>query len=118
MSKTKQSKPLRGEKLLKTAINQILKHPETWDQGKWHSDCGTKHCLAGWCQILAGKPAIAVRAKWDAMDALEISWCEADYLFYPHCTLPQMYHFAENLSRNRFDREGVRRKKQLTPFDL
>ncbi len=29
-------------------VAQIEAHPETWDQGSWHSPCGTKHCIAGW----------------------------------------------------------------------
>lgn len=29
-------------------VAQIEAHPETWDQGTWHSSCGTKHCIAGW----------------------------------------------------------------------
>jgi uncharacterized protein YjbI with pentapeptide repeats len=29
-------------------VAQVEAHPETWDQGTWHSTCGTKHCIAGW----------------------------------------------------------------------
>jgi hypothetical protein len=29
-------------------VAQVEAHPETWDQGAWHSTCGTKHCIAGW----------------------------------------------------------------------
>jgi hypothetical protein len=29
-------------------LSQITEHPETWDQGEWHSSCQTRHCVAGW----------------------------------------------------------------------
>jgi hypothetical protein len=35
-------------------VEQIEQHPETHDQGQWHSACGTKHCAAGWAVQLAG----------------------------------------------------------------
>ena len=35
-------------------LQQIQEHPETHDQGTWHSPCGTKHCAAGWACVLAG----------------------------------------------------------------
>ena len=35
-------------------IEQVTKHPETWDQGQWHSACGAKHCIAGWAVNLSG----------------------------------------------------------------
>ena len=47
MSITKEEK-----QLLAKAMNQILEHPETWDQTVWH--CGTSHCFGGWVQIFGG----------------------------------------------------------------
>jgi uncharacterized protein YjbI with pentapeptide repeats len=38
-------------------LAQIKAHPETHDQSEWHSDCGTKHCVAGWACVLAEVPA-------------------------------------------------------------
>lgn len=47
--------PLNRELMQKT-MDQILLHPETWNQSVWHSDCGTSHCFAGWAQnILVGR---------------------------------------------------------------
>jgi hypothetical protein len=105
----KNTEPLRGEKLLKTAINQILKHPETWYQGSWHSACGTKHCIAGWCQILSGHAQNELTTKEDAQKALEITSYEAANLFRPDCSLAEMYYFAENFNRAGFNRAGFNR---------
>jgi hypothetical protein len=49
--------PLKGKILLTQAFNQILLHPETHEQGSWHTDCGTKHCLFGWVQMLNDRNA-------------------------------------------------------------
>jgi hypothetical protein len=106
--KTK-NEPLRGEKLLKAAVNQILAHPETWEQTLWHSSCGTKHCIAGWCQILSGKPAVPDLAKEEARAALGISPFEADYLFHGYRTLGEIYYFAEHFSSAGYDRAGYDR---------
>lgn len=125
--------PLRGERLLKAAINQILLHPETWDQKVWHSPCRTKHCLAGWCQILAGYPPDSRFASSDARTALGISSGEASYLFARYMTLEEMYHYAKNFSLNGYNEDGWNKycmsrdhrlrtfpsgADGLTPFDL
>ena len=34
-------------------LEQIISHPETYDQAVWHSTCGTKHCVAGLCVKLS-----------------------------------------------------------------
>ena len=110
--------PLRGEKLLKTAVNQILAHPETWNQKEWHSECGTKHCIAGWCQILSGKPS-SDQAKEDAKEALGISESDADYLFRGGCSLGEIYYFAQHFNRDGFNRDGFDRDgNKLIPFTL
>ena len=103
------TEPLRGEKLLKTAINQILAHPESWDQTSWHSDCGTRHCLAGWCQILGGRKADGAKASADAAELLGISSCEASVLFRASCGLGEMYAFAQKMSLAGYDRDGYDR---------
>jgi hypothetical protein len=100
---------LTGEKLLKTAVNQILAHPETWDQSNWHSPCGTKHCIAGWCQILAGKPANDDTAKEDAMEALGLNEEEANTLFRASTSLPEIYYFATHFNETGYDRDGYDR---------
>lgn len=35
-------------------LRTIVHNPQSWDQEKWHSSCGTTHCVAGWCQVLGG----------------------------------------------------------------
>jgi hypothetical protein len=100
---------LTGEKLLKAAVNQILAHPETWDQSQWHSHCGTKHCIAGWCQILAGLRRDDATASSDAANALGISSRDATFLFQGNRTIGQIYHFAKNFNRAGFDRAGFNR---------
>jgi hypothetical protein len=35
-------------------VAQIEAHPESHDQGTWHSECGTKHCIAGFATHLSG----------------------------------------------------------------
>ena len=120
--------PLRGEKLLKTAVNQILAHPNTWDQTHWHSSCGSKHCIAGWCQILAGHVADEGCVTSQAQEALGISMADRAWLFAPIRTLAEIYRFAETFSagfdRDGFDRDGFDRAgrdragKPLTPFEI
>ena len=103
------TEPLRGEKLLKTAINRILADPASWDQASWHSACGTRHCLAGWCQILGGRPAKSSEARADATELLGISLSEADALFRPTCGIGEMHAFAANFSLVGYDRDGYDR---------
>lgn len=100
---------LTGAKLLRTAVNQILDHPETWDQTKWHSPCGTKHCIAGWCQILSGAPVNEYTVIEDAQKALGITDFEASVLFAGSQTLGKIYNFAKVFDRAGFDREGLDR---------
>lgn len=109
---------LTGEKLLKTAVNQILLHPETWKQSAWHSDCGTKHCIAGWCQILAGKTQSDM-ASQDAREALGLNPGDANWLFAPDRSLANIYFFAKNFLGAGYDRAGYDRAgTKLTPFEL
>ncbi len=117
--------PLRGEKLAKAVINQILKAPETWEQKNWHSSCGTKHCFAGWAQILGGGNPQDVSAQSDATRFLEISPYEASILFAGDATLPMLYSFARDYSAGRdaagytragYDRAG--KKLEMVPFEL
>ena len=95
--------PLRGEKLLKAAVNQILAHPETWNQVVWH--CDTGHCIAGWCQILAGRPQNSATVADEAMNDLGISFAERAWLFAGSRRLVEIYGFAERFSAG-FDRDG------------
>jgi hypothetical protein len=101
---------LTGKKLLQTAVNQILAHPKTWNQSVWHSPCRTKHCIAGWCQILSGNPEDDNYTVRDAAQtALGISHEEAFYLFRSDCTLTEIYNFAKNFDVVGYDRGGFSR---------
>ena len=41
---------------LRAAVaTQISEHPESHDQGEWHSSYRTRHCVAGWTIVLAGE---------------------------------------------------------------
>jgi hypothetical protein len=37
---------------LRRVLAVIRANPESWDQGNYHSACGTKHCMSGWAQLL------------------------------------------------------------------
>jgi hypothetical protein len=104
------NKPLRGEKLAKAVLNQILQHPETWDQNQWH--CGTKHCFAGWSQILGGSQPDMASVQEEARTFLGIERFEADELFGRSCSLNKLYRFAANYNsefRTRYNRDGYDR---------
>ncbi len=92
-------------------LDQIKAHPEKWGQNSYH--CGTKHCFAGWAQILAGKydPEVwrgrvctASMEEYEALhdtaeEFLGISVNEACYLFSPDRTIEDFEAFLqENLS--------------------
>lgn len=42
------------------ALNNILNHLEMWDQEVWHSECGTRHCFAGWVELEAQATAYKI----------------------------------------------------------
>jgi acetyltransferase-like isoleucine patch superfamily enzyme len=65
-------------------LRQIVDHPETYDQGVWHSECGTQHCAAGWAVVLAGDAGRALESRVGTRAAAEmllrsahgdIGWC-------------------------------------------
>lgn len=62
-------------------LDQILNHPETWNQKSWHTECGTQHCIAGWAQILGGYDIKEGSPSADAKEWLEASEMVAIYLF-------------------------------------
>jgi hypothetical protein len=61
--------------------------PSKWNQGEWHSECGTKHCIAGWSQILAGRKANINTVRGDAREFLDLTSFEAEWLFNPRRTI-------------------------------
>lgn len=46
--------PIADRGLATKAYEAIINHPESYDQSVWHSECGAKHCAAGWVVALAG----------------------------------------------------------------
>ena len=100
---------LRGAELARAAVNQILAHPESWQQSAWHSPCGTKHCFAGWCQILSGKPLNADTSKQDAREALGFSESDANWFFRSTASLGELHALAANFDRDGFGRDGFGR---------
>lgn len=73
-----------------------------WDQQYYHMSkvgvdidaafcglhaCGTTHCVAGWCQVLAAMPG----SPYDiARDWLELTERQAEYLFFHNRTLDDL----------------------------
>ena len=118
------NEPLRGEKLAKTAVNQILNHPKTWYQGAWHTGeckngCHTVHCIGGWIQVLGGRPENADSVVSDVRELLGISDSEARWLCAGDRILTEIYSFVERFSDTGFDRDGFDRDgKKLTPFEI
>jgi hypothetical protein len=107
---------LRGPALLATAVNEILAHPETWDQRHWH--CNTKHCVFGHCQILAGRPVNESIIFSEVQELLDISHGDASWLSSGDRTLPEIYCFTKALregpgedgyNRAGYDRDGYNR---------
>jgi hypothetical protein len=99
-------------------MNHILEHPETWDQGHWH--CGTKHCIAGHAQLMAGKEENIDTVKKDAREWLGLSEYEAAWLFDPDRTKKELYDyvsavvegedpFPDEYNRAGYDRDGCDR---------
>jgi len=85
-------------------LEKIEACPAEWDQGSWH--CGTKHCFAGWAQILSGKPANDATARVDAREWLGLTRYEADYFFSMVRTLED---FQAGYDKDGYNRDGHRR---------
>jgi hypothetical protein len=65
----------------KKVLDHIEAHPETWKQAVWHTQCGTAHCFAGWCQKFMGEEEDSFMARSHAMSFLQITSMEANWLF-------------------------------------
>ena len=107
-------------------VNHILANPDSWDQGKWHSACGTKHCIAGHGQIASGRPMDNPTCTDDAREWYGLTCDDADWLFDRDRTLPELHGFAssalagepyfdsggynrDGFNRHGFDRGGFKR---------
>jgi hypothetical protein len=77
-------------KRLKPILCYLRSSLETRDQTFWHRDYGYSHCLAGHCQLAAGKPADRRLARSDAAAYLGLTNEEAAWLFAAERTLSQL----------------------------
>lgn len=86
-------KALKGDALMVAVMNQIIEHPETWDQKQWH--CGTSHCFFGHAQIMGGRKQNDINAFNDGKELLGLGNADADWLSRGHRTLPEIYQFVK-----------------------
>ena len=112
------STTVRHPDRLAEQVNRILSNPDSWDQGSWHSPCGTQHCIAGHGQIAAGKPMNVNTCRDDAREWYGLTDGDADWLFSSYRTLTELYEFArlalvgeayfdaDGLDYNGYDRDG------------
>lgn len=77
----------------KIVLDKIESDPSCWKQSLWH--CGTKHCFAGWAQILSGNKPNEETVRRDATRFLDVLWVEASYLFNPRRTLEDFREFLK-----------------------
>ena len=100
-------------------IDKIKSCPAEWDQSQWH--CGTKHCFAGWAQVLSGNPQSSLFVRRDARKFLGLSRDEADYYFASNRTFEDFQDpltfdrdgFSRSgFSRAGFDRDGLNKEMQ------
>ena len=95
-------------------IERIKAEPVNWGQYIWHSPCGTRHCYAGWAEVLAKGKDWKLPEIWldvfranaeaieeavsqviqDAREWLELTEAEADYLFRAIRTLEELEEYA------------------------
>ena len=91
-------------------VNNIITNPKSWWQGVWHSDCGTKHCIAGHGQIAAGRPVDNDTCKVDAREWYGLTDVnDSDWLFHCDRTLTELYEFARLalVGEAYFDADGL-----------
>ena len=105
---------------LALAVAAIEANPECYDQTVWHSPCGTMHCLAGFCQMLADglNPAVdrspvrtTIGACRAATEWLGLTEEEGDYLFGVDRVLADFkFAFGRKFSESGHDVEGFNRE--------
>jgi hypothetical protein len=90
-------------------LDKIESDPSCWKQDTWH--CGTKHCFAGWAQVLSGKPVSNATVRRDARIFLGLTYTEANYLFSPYRKMQDFRDFlaGETYNRDGYNRDGYNR---------
>lgn len=76
-------------------LDQIMQHSETWNQSSWHNECGTKHCFAGWAQVLSGNRICGDTVEIDAGKWLQLNERQARYLYNPDRTVEDFQQFLK-----------------------
>jgi hypothetical protein len=112
--------PLKGKLLLAEAFNHIVLNPETHYQRYWHSDCGTKHCLYGWIEVL-NDPTMSihdheVEEKVCELIGLPYGGKVSDALAHADATLEYQHQIIADLVHDRIDIHG--RKHGTIEFGL
>lgn len=88
---------IMNTKLAKQTLHKIQTTPNQWDQDVYHSHCGTRHCFAGWVEILSGRanPRTNDDTYTDvaAREELETDQETSQYLFHTSRTLEELEEF-------------------------
>lgn len=88
---------LTGLALMIASVNEILEHPDSWDQRFFHTTCGTRHCMAGHMQKIATGRCDGLVAEFDATHLGGLTEEEAEYLFGTGRSLYEIWKFVYNL---------------------
>lgn len=90
---------------LVTILEHIKARPWTYDQTTYHSECGSKHCIAGFAELAFDRttPNLRVTPPGDinhifskAKYYLKLTVRQATYLFHCSRTMEQIEAFVEN----------------------
>jgi hypothetical protein len=46
--------PPKNHEMIAQIAKNVLSNPDVLDMDVYHSQCGTVHCIAGWCSVLCG----------------------------------------------------------------
>ena len=86
----------KQRQLMLTVLEHVQKHPETWDQERWH--CGTSHCFAGFAQTWNGAEGDSGTCQEAALEALGITREGGQLLFDCYNTMEEIGTFVDILS--------------------
>ena len=82
--------------LMLTVLEHVQRHPETWDQERWH--CGTSHCFAGFAQTWNGAEGDSSTCQEAALEALGITREGGQLLFDCYNTMEEIVTFVRMLT--------------------